>query len=148
VVTDTGGADSVGLWGSENTLRAAKAGAVGIITSGACRDTAELTHQKTPICARGRGRTIIPGRIEVLETQARIGLGGAQVRPGDVVGCDDDGIVVVPLEVAATVATHARAVLLADISKRRDHYRELGKAPDSTIEYEEIVQYYAALDAG
>src|SRR4051794_7481530 len=39
VVTDTGGASSVGLWGSENTLRAMQAGAVGIVTNGACRDT-------------------------------------------------------------------------------------------------------------
>jgi regulator of RNase E activity RraA len=65
--------------------------------------------QKIPLCARGRGRTIIPGRIEVVELQTKIGCGGVQVRPGDVVGCDDDGILVVPVEIGEAVAIHARA---------------------------------------
>src|SRR6266542_3514083 len=100
IVTDTGGAREVGFWGSANTLGMMERGAVGIITDGYCRDTAEIALQKTPVCARARGRTIIPGRIEVVEVQAPIGCGGVQVQPGDIVGCDDDGIVVVPQEVA------------------------------------------------
>ncbi len=146
IVTDVGSAESVGLWGSENSLRAVHSGAVGIITNGECRDTAEVTLQKTPICARRRGRTIIPGRIEAVETQARIGLGGAQVRPGDIVGCDDDGIVVVPLEVAAQVATHARAIQLADMKSRRQHYQSLGMALDRTVDHDALREYYAKLD--
>lgn len=146
VVTDTGGADQVGLWGSENTLRAMQAGAVGLVTNGACRDSAELTQQRTPICTRGVGRTIIPGRIEIIETQTRIGCGGTQVRPGDMVVCDDDGLVVVPLDVAGIVATHARAVLLADIRKRQGHYRALGYGGDSSTDYDTVARYYDRLD--
>jgi regulator of RNase E activity RraA len=148
VVTDTGGANSVGLWGSENTLRAMQAGAVGIVTNGACRDTAELLQQKTPICSAGRGRTIIPGRIELIETEARIGCGGVQVRPGDIVGCDDDGLVVVPLEVAETVASHAKAILLADMKTRKGHYQALDMGSDSSVDYDTIAGYYDDLDRG
>ena len=100
VVTDVGSADTVGFWGSENTLGTVAKGAVGIVTNGQCRDTAEVTMQRTPVCCRSRGRTIIPGRIEGVETQVPVGIGGAQVRPGDIVGCDDDGLIVVPIEVA------------------------------------------------
>ena len=128
VVTDVGSTDQVGLWGSENTLRLVKAGAVGIVTNGECRDTAEIVMQKTPVCAFRRGRTIIPGRIMAVETQTRIGIGGAQVEPGDIVGADDDGLVVVPQEVAMQVAIHARAVLLADMKSRSGHYKSLGMA--------------------
>ena len=147
VVTDTGGAPPVGLWGSENSLRAIQKGAVGIITDGQCRDSAELIQQGTPICTRGVARTIIPGRIEIIETQTRIGMGGVQVRPGDIVGCDDDGIVVVPQDVAAIVATHAREVLLADMRKRRKHFAQLGYAPDDSVDVEKMERYYADLDA-
>lgn len=143
IVTDTGGAREVGFWGSENSLGAITGGAVGIITDGYCRDTAEVALQKTPICARARGRTIIPGRIEVAEVQARIGCGGVQVRPGDIVGCDDDGVVVVPLEVAEEVALHARAILLADMRARRKHYERLGMPVDATVDYEAVEAYYA-----
>lgn len=148
VVTDTGGAPPVGLWGSENSLRAIQKGAVGIITDGQCRDSAELLQQGTPICSRGVARTIIPGRIEIIETQTRIGMGGVQVRPGDMVGCDDDGIVVVPQEVAEIVATHAREVLLADMRKREKHFAQLGYPRDDSIDAAKIEKYYADLDLG
>ncbi len=142
VVTDTGSAGEVGFWGSENSLGAIRAGAVGIITNGYCRDTGEVELQKTPICARGRGRTIIPGRIQVVEVQTPIGIGGAQVRPGDIVGCDADGIIVVPIEVAPEVAIHARAVLLADMRARRRRYESLGMPLDETVDYEQVEAYY------
>jgi len=143
IVTDTGGSGEVGYWGSNNSLGCIAAGAVGIVTDGYCRDTAEVVLQRTPICARARGRTIIPGRIETVEVQTRIACGGAQVRPGDIVGCDDDGVVVVPLEVAAQVAVHARAILLADMRSRRNLYERLGMPFDETVDYEAVEAYYS-----
>ena len=146
IVTDTGGSGEVGFWGSNNSLSAIAAGAVGIVTDGYARDTHELMVQKTPLACRARGRTIIPGRIEVAEVQARIGCGGVQVRPGDIVGCDDDGVVVVPLEVAEEVAVHARAILLADMRSRRKHYERMGMTPDATVDYEAVERYFADLE--
>jgi 4-hydroxy-4-methyl-2-oxoglutarate aldolase len=145
VVTDTGGSGEVGFWGSFNSLDVVAQGAVGIVTNGYCRDTAELALQKTPMCARARGRTIIPGRIEVAELQAKIGCGGVQVRPGDLVGCDDDGIVVVPIEVAESIAIHARAVLLADMRGRSELYKRTGLSPDTTVDYQTVEVYYQQL---
>jgi regulator of RNase E activity RraA len=142
IITATGGTGEVGFWGSANSLGMVANGAVGIITDGYCRDTDELILQETPICARARGRSIIPGRIEVAEIQAKIGCGGVQVRPGDIVGCDGDGCIAVPLEVAEEVAGHARAVLLADMRSRRRLYEELGKAPDETVDTEAVEAYY------
>ena len=142
IVTDTGGAGEVGFWGSNNSLDMVARGAVGIITDGYCRDTDEVILQHTPICARTRGRTIIPGRIEAIEVQARVGCGGVQVRPGDMVGCDGDGIVVVPVEIAAEVAVHARAILLADMKGRRKLYEKLGMEFDETVDFEKVEAYY------
>ena len=138
IVTDTGGAREVGYWGSNNSMGVVVKGAVGIVTDGYCRDTDEVIIQKTPICARARGRTIIPGRIEVAEVQTRIGCGGVQVQPGDMVGCDGDGVVVVPQRIAEEVAIHARAILLADMRGRRRLYEQLGMEPDATVDYEAV----------
>ena len=146
IVTDTGGAREVGFWGSANSLGLIAAGAVGIVTDGYCRDTDEVILQKTPICARARGRTIIPGRIEVAEVQTRIGCGGVQVRPGNIIGCDGDGVVVVPTEIAEEVAVHARAVLLADMRGRRKLYDRLGMKPDHTVDCETVETYYREFD--
>ncbi|HHY51023.1 MAG TPA: RraA family protein, partial [Alphaproteobacteria bacterium] len=135
----------VGYWGSENTLGVMERGAVGIVTNGQCRDTAEVALQKTPVVCKSRGRTIIPGRIEVVELQTPVGIGGAQVRPGDIVGCDDDGLVVVPIEVAKEVALHAKAILLADMQARRRRYEKLGMTPDSSVDTGAVEAYYAGL---
>jgi regulator of RNase E activity RraA len=145
IVVDAGSSAEVGFFGSNNGMGAIVAGATGIITNGYCRDTGELTIQKTPICCRARGRTIIPGRIEIAEVQTRIGCGGAQVRPGDIVGCDDDGIIVVPIEVAEEVAIHACAVLLADMRGRNGLYKRLGLPADETVDFEIVEKYYAKL---
>lgn len=145
VVTDSGGGREVGFWGSANSMGAIERGAVGIITDGYCRDTAEVAAQRTPIFAAARGRTIIPGRIQVVEVQGTIACGGVQVRPGDVVGGDDDGAIVVPYEVAEEVAVHARAILLADMRGRRRHYERLGLDRDASVDVEAVERYYAQL---
>src|SRR5690606_4835515 len=90
IVMDAGGGPEVGFWGSENVMGAVLDGAVGVITDGYCRDTAEVEAQQSPVVARRRGRTIIPGRIMAIETQTTIACGGVQVNPGDIVGADDD----------------------------------------------------------
>lgn len=145
VVMDAGSSREVGFWGSNNAMAITRAGGVGIVTNGCARDTGELCIQRSPLCCRMRGRTIIPGRIETVEVQAVIGVGGAQVRPGDIVGCDDDGVVVVPVEVARQVAVHARSVLLSDIRGRKKLYAVLGKTPDETVDEEIVVKYYEQL---
>ena len=142
IVTDTGGSGEVGFWGSNNSLGMVSRGAVGIVTDGYCRDTYELALQKTPVCTRRRGRTIIPGRIQVVEVQTTIACGGVQVRPGDIVGCDDDGVLVVPYETAEEVAVHAAAILLADMRGRRALYEKLGMPFDETVDVEKVEAYH------
>ena len=145
IVTDTGGAREVGQWGSSNSLSMVAAGAVGIVTDGYCRDTDELILQKTPICSKERGRTIIPGRIEVVEVQSRVSCGGVQVEPGDIIGCDGDGVVVVPQRLARDVATHGKAILIADMKARRRLYERLGMTFDSTVDVEKAEAYFMGL---
>ncbi len=145
IVTSTGDAGEVGFWGSNNSLGMVAQGAVGIVTDGYCRDTYEVALQKTPICARKRGRTIIPGRIQVVEVQTTVSCGGVQVRPGDIVGCDDDGVLVVPYEIAEEVAKHAIAILIADMKGRRRLYERLGMPMDETVDVDKVESYYRQL---
>jgi regulator of RNase E activity RraA len=145
IVTDVGGARETGMWGSHNGMGAVLAGAVGIVTNGQVRDTAECELEGIPFCCRERGRTIEPGRLEQVEVQTKIGCGGVQVGSGDIVGCDDDGVIVVPLEVAEEVAMHARAVLLADMRARAELYEKLERSPDPSIDYQSVEAYYASL---
>ena len=51
-----------------------------------------------------------------------------------------------PQEVAAEVAVHARAILLADMRGRRQLYERLGMPLDETVDYERVEAYYASLE--
>jgi regulator of RNase E activity RraA len=81
-----------------------------------------------------------------VEANTVIACGGVQVAPGDIVGCDDDGIVVVPQDLAEQVAIHAAAVLLADMRGRRRLYERLSMPMDETVDVEKVEAYYAQFE--
>ncbi len=145
VVTSTNGARECGYWGSNNSMAMQAAGIVGIVTDGFARDTDEIIMQRNPVACRGIGRTIIPGRVELLDVEVPVGCGGVLVRPGDIVGCDWDGVVVVPLEVAEEVLCIAARIAVDDKRARRRLYDKLGRKPDETVDWEAAAEYYKDL---
>ena len=133
VVIDDVEEKDIGTIGSNNILAWYKAGAVGVVTDAAARDTDEVALQKVPLYLRKKGRGIRPGRNEVESINLPVVIGGALVRPGDVVVADGDGVIVVPRRVALQVAEHAHAVLKKDKAGRRGLYEALGRPLDSTV---------------
>jgi len=142
VVMSTGGARECAFWGSNNTMDMHNRGAVGIVTEGYCRDTDEVILQKMPVACAQVGRTIIPGRVELIEVDTPIGCGGVQVRPGDIVGCDWDGALVVPIEVAEDVLAIAARIAVEDKKQRRALYQKLGKPLDDTVDVEAAAAWF------
>jgi 4-hydroxy-4-methyl-2-oxoglutarate aldolase len=145
IVTSTNGARECGYWGSNNSMAMQASGVVGIVTDGHARDTDEIVMQKNPVACRGIGRTIIPGRVELLDVEVPVGCGGVLVRPGDIVGCDWDGVVVVPLEVAEDVLCVAVRIAVDDKKTRRRLYDKLGRKPDETVDWEAAAEYFKDL---
>lgn len=142
IVTSTNGARECGYWGSNNSMAMQANGVVGIVTDGNARDTDEIILQKNPVACRGIGRTIIPGRVELMDVDVPVACGGVMVRPGDIVGCDWDGVVVVPIEVAEDVLFFAARIAIDDKKSRRNLYAKLGKTPDETVDWESVAEYF------
>jgi 4-hydroxy-4-methyl-2-oxoglutarate aldolase len=145
VVTATEGSPETGIWGSNNSLDIIARGAVGLVTDGYARDTDELILQKTPVACRGRGRPIIPGRVIFAGVNEPVACGGVLVHPGDIVGSDGDGCVVVPTEVADDVVRIAKGILIDDAIKRRQLYQRLGMPLDESVAVEEMEAFYSDL---
>jgi regulator of RNase E activity RraA len=145
IVTSTNGARETGYWGSNNSLAMQAAGVVGIVTDGYARDTDEIIMQQNPVACRGIGRTIIPGRVELVDVDVPVGCGGVMVRPDDIVGCDWDGVIVVPLEVAEDVLVVAARIAIDDKKGRRRLYDKLGRKPDPSVDWEAAAEYYKDL---
>ncbi len=136
IVMSTGGAKECGYWGSNNSLDMMSRGVAGIVTEGNCRDTDEVIMQKCNVACRGIGRTIIPGRVELIDVQTAVGCGGVMVRPGDIVGCDWDGCIVIPIEVAEEVLAISARIAVDDKKARRQLYDRMGRKPDESVDWE------------
>ena len=145
IVTSTSGARETGYWGSNNSMDMHARGVAGIVTDGYARDTDEIILQKNPVACRGIGRTIIPGRVELMDVGVPVGFGGVMVRPGDIVGCDWDGTVVVPIEVAEDALAVAALIAVDDKKARRRLYEKTGRKPDETVDWEAAAEYYTDL---
>jgi len=145
IVMSTGGAKECGYWGSNNSLDMMSRGVAGIVTEGNCRDTDEVIMQKCNVACRGIGRTIIPGRVELVAVETPVGCGGVMVRPGDIVGCDWDGCIVVPIEVAEEVLTISARIAVDDKKARRRLYDRLGRKPDESVDWEAAAAYFKDL---
>jgi 4-hydroxy-4-methyl-2-oxoglutarate aldolase len=142
VVTATAGCPETGIWGSNNALEMVARGAVGVLTDGYARDTDELISQRTPVACRARGRTIIPGRVTFAGLNEPVACGGVLVRPGDIVGCDGDGCVIVPADVVEDVIRIAAAILVADAKGRRQLFERLNMPFDETVDVEKMEAFY------
>ena len=107
LVVDGEGDVSRALVGEIMMTTARVRGAVAFVMDGAVRDVDAFEDQRFPCWARGvslRGPYKDgPGSINVPVT-----VGGMQVRPGDVIVGDSDGIVAVPVALAREAAAKAR----------------------------------------
>jgi 4-hydroxy-4-methyl-2-oxoglutarate aldolase len=95
LVVDAKGFLEAGPWGDVMTCAARHADLAGLVIDGAVRDSAAIVADGFPVfargvCMKGTGKTQ-RGRVNV-----PILCGGTEVRPGDIVVGDRDGVMVIP----------------------------------------------------
>jgi 4-hydroxy-4-methyl-2-oxoglutarate aldolase len=132
VLDDANDAD-VGSIGSYNIMDWASRGCVGVVTDASARDTDEIIAVKIPLYMRKVGRGIRPGRNEIESVNRPVEIGGALVKPGDVIVADGDGVIVVPREQAKKVALFAREIMEKDKEGRRELFKKLGIPLDKSV---------------
>jgi 4-hydroxy-4-methyl-2-oxoglutarate aldolase len=109
LVVDGGGDTSFGPFGDILATCCQNQGIGGAIIDSTIRDIAEIRELRFPVFCLG-AHPAATGKSDPGEIDVEIVCGGVRVRPGDFIFGDDDGVVVVPREVAQQVADRASAV--------------------------------------
>jgi 4-hydroxy-4-methyl-2-oxoglutarate aldolase len=111
---------------------AAKArGVEGFVLDGGVRDLEEIKSLKIPVYARSIIPTTIIGRFIVEEVNKPIVCSGVQVKPGDVVVGDYDGVVVIPIEILNKAVE--KAIEIDRVEKLEAEELKQGKSIIETI---------------
>jgi regulator of RNase E activity RraA len=110
VVLDNAGRVDCTVWGDILTAVATRRGVGGTVINGVCRDVQRALDLKYPIFTRGRYMRTGKDRVEVESQGAPVSMGEVQVRPGDILIGDADGIVLVPRVRESEVFETARAI--------------------------------------
>lgn len=95
VIVATGSANEFAIAGGNVCAIAQKRGIAGFVIDGVIRDIGEIKAMKFPVFARGV--VPVPGKKQFISPlNQAIKCGGADVKAGDVIVADEDGVVVLP----------------------------------------------------
>jgi 4-hydroxy-4-methyl-2-oxoglutarate aldolase len=114
VVLDNRGREDATVWGDILTEIAHRRGLAGTAINGICRDVALCRELGYPVFSRGHWMRTGKDRVQVEATNIPVDLGGARVRPGDLLRGDADGVVVIPTEHEEAVLSAAEAIAQAE----------------------------------
>jgi 4-hydroxy-4-methyl-2-oxoglutarate aldolase len=114
VVLDNRGREDATVWGDILTEIAHRRGLAGTVINGICRDVALCRELGYPVFSRGHWMRTGKDRVQVEATNVPVDLGGARVRPGDLLRGDADGVVVIPTEHEEAVLSAAEAIAQAE----------------------------------
>lgn len=132
VVIDQSGT-CVGLIGSENGLACKNKGMSGLLTDGGVRDTDEVIAEEVPVWCGHIAQPMVQVRLQYDGMDVPVAIGGVQIRPGDMIVADGDGVIAVPREIAEDVARYAHEEHDQDKKSRRKHYDDAGMDYDDTV---------------
>lgn len=93
----------VAIWGELITTACQAAGVLGAVCDGYARDSGIVRGLGFPVFCRGTAPTDSKGRSEVRAFGGQVAIDGVDIARGDLVVADDDGVVVVPVDVADDV---------------------------------------------
>lgn len=118
VIVVYAGSKDVAPWGELASWSCKQKGIAGFVIDGAVRDVEEIRRIRFPVFAK----YIVPNAGEPKgfgELNAEIKCGGQEVKPGDWIIGDDNGVVVVPKERAYEIARRAK-----EVCKNEERVRE------------------------
>jgi len=135
IVINNDGVTDVAPWGELATISCRTKGVCGVVIDGAVRDIDDIRAMKFPLFAKA----IVPNAGEPKgygEINAEIRCSGQNVRPGDWIIGDENGVVVVPQERGYEIARRA-----LEVRKNEERIREEIRRGSTLSEVAELIKW-------
>lgn len=108
LLVDAGDNRTCGFWGELLTTACQFKGVRGVVMTACTRDLWKIKELNFPIFGIGFHPADSKGRADIVEIGQPITIGGVRAKHGDLLLGDEDGVVVIPSEVAAEALRMAR----------------------------------------
>ena len=118
IVVIAGQGAPYGFWGDHTTHQAINQKLSAVVIHGYTRDSRAIIETGFPVFSTGITFESYVRRYDPVAYNIPVDCAGAMVRPGDVLVGDDDGVVVIPIEVLDRVVAG-----VAQIAEAEDHLR-------------------------
>jgi len=141
IAIDNKGDTRNNCWGEILSCAAKMKGVSGVVIDGAARDVDICEELGFPIFARGIVPITARGRIMQEDFNCLIRLGDVQVRPGDILVGDINGVVVIPPEKIDEVLEEAEKIMEKEEAMKKDILAGLDILEvDAKYKYEQMLK--------
>lgn len=107
LIAAASGSKRSGIWGELLSTAAMNSGCVGSLVHGCIRDIAKMRTIRFPVYATGKSIYDSLNRQKVIDIDVPVEINNVVFNSGDIVFCDEDGVVVVPKQVEKEVLRYA-----------------------------------------
>jgi 4-hydroxy-4-methyl-2-oxoglutarate aldolase len=141
IVIDNHGDLTNNCWGEVLSCAAKVKGVAGVVVDGAARDLDACEEMGFPVFARAAVPITARGRIMQEAFNCMIRLGDVQVRPGDIIVADINGVVVIPDEKIDDVVREAETLMETEEKMKADLLAGMDVlAVDRKYNYEQMLK--------
>jgi regulator of RNase E activity RraA len=123
-----------GIWGELLSTAAFNSGCAGALVHGAVRDIPKMREMGFPVFATAKCIYDSLNRQRVVDIDIQVEIDGVLFSPGDLVFCDEDGVVVIPRNIENEVIEKALKKVSAE-NITRDEIRNGMKAVEAYKKY-------------
>ncbi len=109
VVIDAGGRTDIAGWGENHSRRCQTRGVVAVLVNGATRDNAAIRRIGFPVFHLGTSPISSRWDQETADLNGPVVVAGVQIRAGDVIIGDEDGVVVIAPALVATIVAELQS---------------------------------------
>jgi 4-hydroxy-4-methyl-2-oxoglutarate aldolase len=103
VVVDAGGRIDIAGWGENHSMRCHERGVSGVLVNGGTRDIASIRRLGFPVFHLGASPVASRWDQETAEINGVVVVAGVQIKPGDLLVADEDGLIVIAPELVPQI---------------------------------------------